>query len=193
MATLLGVLPSKVRAEHLCTRRELFELISSFAQLPCESLSSCFCLREDIANHPTMARITSCKLDHFVQITSQAIHAGLGRTHKQIRVIHLCNEAVYWQAAGVAWWYSGLAPSREDAHSIPNPDSPFSTLGIGASPLFRDLVGRFCWILNMARLVPKKIGHRAKIGDGTARTRSTKKKRKAVWHIYLDIYWATGI
>ncbi len=34
-------------------------------------------------------------------------------------------------------------------------ESIFSTLGIGALPLFQDLADRFCWILNMARLVPK--------------------------------------
>ncbi len=37
----------------------------------------------------------------------------------------------------------------------PAPGTPFPTLGIGASPRFRDLAGRFCSILNMARLVPK--------------------------------------
>jgi hypothetical protein len=59
------------------------------------------------------------------------------------------------EAAGVAWWSSALTPSREGARSIPNPGNPFPTLGIGASPLFWDLAGRFCSILNMAQLVPK--------------------------------------
>jgi hypothetical protein len=59
------------------------------------------------------------------------------------------------RAAGVARWSSALTPSREDASSIPNPGNPCPTLGIGASPLFQDLAGRFCSILNMARLVPK--------------------------------------
>ncbi len=58
-------------------------------------------------------------------------------------------------AAGVAWWSGALTPSREGARSIPNPGNPFPTLGIGASPLFWDLAGRFCSILNMAWLVPK--------------------------------------
>jgi hypothetical protein len=54
------------------------------------------------------------------------------------------------QAAGVAWWSSLLTPAREGARSIPNPGTPFPTLGIGASPLFQDLASRFFLILNMA-------------------------------------------
>jgi hypothetical protein len=57
--------------------------------------------------------------------------------------------------AGVAWWPSALTSSWEGARSIPNPGNPFPTLGIGASPLFQDLAGRLCSIINMARLVPK--------------------------------------
>jgi hypothetical protein len=35
----------------------------------------------------------------------------------------------------VAWWSSALTPSREGAHSIPNPGTPFPTLGIGCFTL----------------------------------------------------------
>jgi hypothetical protein len=35
------------------------------------------------------------------------------------------------KAAGVALWSSALTPSREGTHSIPNPGTPFPTLGIG--------------------------------------------------------------
>jgi hypothetical protein len=59
------------------------------------------------------------------------------------------------EAASVAWWSSALTPSQEGTRSIPNPGNPFLTLGIDASPLFWDLAGRFCLILNMARLVAK--------------------------------------
>ncbi len=38
---------------------------------------------------------------------------------------------MHQQAAGVAWWSSALTPSREGACSIPNPGTPFPTLGIG--------------------------------------------------------------
>ncbi len=41
--------------------------------------------------------------------------------------------------------------------SIPNPNNPFLTPGIGASPLFRDLADKFCLNLNMAWLVPKNL------------------------------------
>ncbi len=77
----------------------------------------------------------------------------------------------------MAWWSSELTPSREGARSIPNPDNPFPTLGIGASPLFRDLAGRFCSILNSSQLLNwfQKTRHLAKIGGGTARTQFTKK------------------
>jgi hypothetical protein len=35
------------------------------------------------------------------------------------------------QAASMAWWSSALTPSREGARLIPNPGTPFPTLGIG--------------------------------------------------------------
>jgi hypothetical protein len=40
------------------------------------------------------------------------------------------NKSPY-KAAGVAWWSSALTPSREGASSIPNPGTPFPTLGTG--------------------------------------------------------------
>jgi hypothetical protein len=42
---------------------------------------------------------------------------------------------VVQEAAGVAWWSSALTPSREGARSIPNPGTPFPTLGIGCFTL----------------------------------------------------------
>jgi hypothetical protein len=39
------------------------------------------------------------------------------------------------EAAGVAWWSSAPTPSWEDARSIPNPGTPFPTLGNGCFTL----------------------------------------------------------
>jgi hypothetical protein len=60
------------------------------------------------------------------------------------------------EAAGVAWWSSAQTPAREGSRSIPNHGNPFSTLGIGASPIIRDLAGRLCLIRKMTQLAPKK-------------------------------------
>jgi hypothetical protein len=66
------------------------------------------------------------------------------------------REAAIFEHFDVAWWSSALTPSREDARSIPNPGNPIPTLGIGASPLFRNLAGSFCSILKNGSIGSEK-------------------------------------
>ncbi len=79
----------------------------------------------------------------------------------------------------MAWWSSALTPSREGARSIPNP-------GTRPLPHSRDRVphpSSEIWLAGSVRFSTwlnwfQKIGQLAKNGDGTARTRSTKKNKK---------------
>jgi hypothetical protein len=78
-------------------------------------------------------------------------------------------------AAGVVWWSSALTPALEGMRSIPDPGTPVPTLGIGASPLFRDLAGRS---LMIAQLVSKKSDTLQKLVTGRPEPNPHNKKQE---------------
>ncbi len=57
----------------------------------------------------------------------------------------------------MAWWSSALTPAREGTRLIPNPGTPFPTLGIDVSTLFRDVAGWICLILKNGSIGSKKL------------------------------------
>jgi hypothetical protein len=86
----------------------------------------------------------------------------------------------WFQAAGVAWWSSALTPSWEGARSIPNPGTPFPTLGIGC---FTPLPGsgwRVLFDSQHGSIGSEKSDTLQKMGAGQPEPDPQKKKKKKI-------------